>query len=812
METSLSGSDAVPGVWPMLYVGGRFTHMAGTPASNIAAWNGSVALPLGAGLNGTVRALAGFAAPGAEGLYAGGSFTASGDIPLTNVARWNGLSNAWSDLGPGNDLHGEVLAMAVHDDGIGPRLFVAGSFLFNSQWFESAAMAAWDGSAWTPIGGIGGFSTIRSLCVHDDGSGPALYAGGSFVVDTTSGPTQNLARWDGAAWNAVGGGVAMPSIDQGIFALVSHEEIYSAGFRLFAAGSFSSAGGVPLSNVARWDGSTWSPVAGGLGATIRALARYDDLTSGVPRLFAGGDGGVWRLGDTSWQTITVDPSPMPQIRTMTAAGLGQVPPWNALFVGGDFTALGSSDQIASWESMGRSIAVWNGASWRPVTAGLDGHVRALTLWNDGGPGGPAIYAGGTFAFSPAGLNRIGRFNPSGEGLGLGWNALGPGLTSASPVGVRVNALHGVDHDEPGGPALYAAGRFQSAGGLAAANIAKWSGSGWSPLGPGISGTGVGDIESVCVFDEGSGPMTFAGFGTTPVPGQPVPIRSIARWDGVEWSAVGGGVEGSTPTALSVVKALAVFDDGSGPALYAGGTFTKAGGVPANNIARWDGAQWHALGAGITGGSVTALHVHDDGGGPALYVGGLFSAAGGVPAASIARWKNGAWSALGSGVAGGVVAAMATWDDGQGGDAKLICGGAFTVAGGQSIRRLARWNGTSWSALPEWAEWWWIVHQVNALATWTRPDGGQSLAIGGMFIESPSHDAWFTTLHGCPPDAPSLPGDLDGDGDVDGADLGVLLGSWGACPPSRPSGCPGDLDGNGSVDGADLGLLLAGWGA
>ena len=49
------------------------------------------------------------------------------------------------------------------------------------------------------------------------------------------------------------------------------------------------------------------------------------------------------------------------------------------------------------------------------------------------------------------------------------------------------------------------------------------------------------------------------------------------------------------------------------------------------------------------------------------------------------------------------------------------------------------------------------------------------------------------------------GDLDGDGDVDGADLGLLLGAWGASGPS-----PADLDGDGDVDGADLGLLLGAW--
>ncbi|MCA9284511.1 MAG: hypothetical protein KDA22_04815 [Phycisphaerales bacterium] len=50
-----------------------------------------------------------------------------------------------------------------------------------------------------------------------------------------------------------------------------------------------------------------------------------------------------------------------------------------------------------------------------------------------------------------------------------------------------------------------------------------------------------------------------------------------------------------------------------------------------------------------------------------------------------------------------------------------------------------------------------------------------------------------------------PNDLNGDGVVDGADLGILLSAWGPC-----SGCPADLDGSGTVDGADLGLLLARW--
>jgi hypothetical protein len=49
-----------------------------------------------------------------------------------------------------------------------------------------------------------------------------------------------------------------------------------------------------------------------------------------------------------------------------------------------------------------------------------------------------------------------------------------------------------------------------------------------------------------------------------------------------------------------------------------------------------------------------------------------------------------------------------------------------------------------------------------------------------------------------------PADLNGDGRVDGADLGLLLAAWGTPGPT-------DLDGSGSTDGADLGILLTNWG-
>jgi hypothetical protein len=59
--------------------------------------------------------------------------------------------------------------------------------------------------------------------------------------------------------------------------------------------------------------------------------------------------------------------------------------------------------------------------------------------------------------------------------------------------------------------------------------------------------------------------------------------------------------------------------------------------------------------------------------------------------------------------------------------------------------------------------------------------------------------WISKVERCPVD-------LTCDGQVDGQDLGVLLGSWGT------SGVPADFNGDGTVDGQDLGVLLGNWGA
>jgi hypothetical protein len=155
-----------------------------------------------------------------------------------------------------------------------------------------------------------------------------------------------------------------------------------------------------------------------------------------------------------------------------------------------------------------------------------------------------------------------------------------------------------------GTDLYAAGVFESAGGIPANAIAKWNGSTWSALGSGI----IGQVNALAVI----GTDLYAG-GYFTRRGE-VSADYIAKWNGSAWSPLGSAVD-------SWVYALAA----SGTDLYAGGSFSfgAAGGLPARCIAKWDGNAWSALGSGMDS-FVYALAV--DGAGH-LFVGGQFSLAG-----------------------------------------------------------------------------------------------------------------------------------------------------------------------------------------
>jgi hypothetical protein len=217
--------------------------------------------------------------------------------------------------------------------------------------------------------------------------------------------------------------------------------------------------------------------------------------------------------------------------------------------------------------------------------------------------------------------------------------------------------------------LYAGGRFEAAGDMVVGNIAQWNGGSWQSLAGGCNS----NVLTMAVWRGDlyvGGRFTMVG---------DVAVSRLARWDGNQWHNVGDGVDGSEEFPGPAVRALAASPEG----LYVAGQFTTAGSVPATNIARWDGTNWHALKQGWSG-TVNAIAARDG----EVFVGGALTDPDGQSIDGVMRWDGTNWHSLGTGVDdrtgnARVFALLARQDD-------VFVGGRFTSAGGKPSANVARW--------------------------------------------------------------------------------------------------------------------------
>ena len=403
-----------------------------------------------------------------------------------------------------------------------------------------------------------------------------------------------------------------------------------------------------------------------------------------------------------------------------------------------------------------------------VTPGPNGVVLAARSGDLGA--GERLYIGGGFSsIDGVSAARIAQWD------GQQWIAMGTGLND------RANAF--AFFDDGSGDRLFVGGIFTLAGGGFASKIAAWDGASWSPVGGGMQVGSSFIVRALAVHDDGAGDALYAGgfFGTA----GGVTVSNIAKWDGVAWTPLGPGLNGP-------VFALATH----GGDLYAGGDFTATadGATPLARVARWDGQQWTSVGDGLDGEVLAIASAAPGGGAERLYIGGGFTTGGGATTLNyIAVLDNGAWAPLGAG-ANLAVRALTMWDEGDG--ARLAVGGDFGIVDGAvSSFFLAAWDGAAWSSLGGGLG---GSGGVHSLGTTTIND--EPSLIPGGFFSSPDTNA--TRRVGCA--SAALEGDLNNDGVVDGADLGLLLGEWGQ------TGSAADLNDDATVDGADLGVLLGAW--
>jgi len=185
--------------------------------------------------------------------------------------------------------------------------------------------------------------------------GKKLYAAGSF--DSAGGTyTNHIASWDSLAWDSLGSG-----LNGNVYALTVYNNA------LYAGGDFTMAGGVPAKRIAKWDGTSWSAVGAGFDSnTVYALTVYKDT------LYAGGSfissNGVQVNHIAKWDGTKWD-----SLGHGTNDNVYALTGYDALYAGGAFTKAGNltANHIASWEHY--SINKWDS-----LGPGTDDTVFALS--------------------------------------------------------------------------------------------------------------------------------------------------------------------------------------------------------------------------------------------------------------------------------------------------------------------------------------------------------------------------------------------------------------------------------------------------
>ena len=612
-------------------------------------------------------------------LVAAGNFTLAGNTRANSIAVYDPATGQWSALGAGlrGDGSGTVTAVAALPNG---DLIASGTFT-TLRGGPANRIARWSDAAgvWSPLGS-GLSSEAKALAALPNGD---VVAAGSF---TTAGgvSVNNIARWSPAtgAWSALGSGItgvpANATSSPGVNALA----VMPNG-DLLAGGFFTTAGGAPANYIARWDGAAWSDA----GANFRGQNSADLFTVLSLFVMQNGDlvvGGTFtfigemrvnrvaRWNGTAWSAL----GPGLDGSFPSVAALAQLP-------GGDLVAAGSFSS-ANWVRT-TNIARWNGYAWVPLAEGLGSRAQSLAVL----PDGDLIAGGLLFTAGTTPVRGVARWN------GSAWSALTSGIQSS----VYDVAVFPTGH-------LAIGGAFSSIGSLNVSRLAAWNGSTWSALGPSFNA----DVQALQALPNGD--LIAAGCFSTV---GSVSANRIARWSAATgtWSALGTGFGGP---ASSCLTDLALLPNGD---LVAAGGFSTAGGVAANNIARWNSATatWSPLGSGVNG-TILEMLVLPNGD---LIVGGAFTAAGDAPASNIACWNfaTATWSPLGAGV-NSTVWALALLPNGD-----LVVGGDFGAAGNVYAPYVARWNGSTWSAMGSG-----ITGRSRIRTFLTLPNG--DLLAGGSF--------------------------------------------------------------------------------
>ncbi len=376
-----------------LIAGGNFRQAGGVAALGVARWNGTVWSQVGDGLDDTVGGngrVVSYVGTVGDRIYATGNFTRSGAGPAddTGLAVFDGTT--WSAIGGGVQplADGVVVSALIDDDNV----YVAGEFVqAGPPPADDSGIALWNGTGWSNLGGgfprSGDYARVMGLLSNGN-----LVVGGSFlqagsgVADDT-----NIAIWDGSAWSPLAGGVGT-SGNQVYSLVVGNDD------SIYAGGNFTSAdnGSVSAKGIARWDGTSWQVIGNGTGINSGAV-RSIVLDEERQLVYLGGN--FASIDGVTVNRVTVrDEGTGEWVRLIDTATVGissdsvesLAVRGSHLYVGGSFLNAGpvnSVNHVARW--------TWSAPSGANVLSSSPGQTIALTGTGFiGVPSSGGVYIGG----------------------------------------------------------------------------------------------------------------------------------------------------------------------------------------------------------------------------------------------------------------------------------------------------------------------------------------------------------------------------------------------------------------------------------
>lgn len=505
------------------------------------------------------------------------------------------------------------------------RYYILFAFFITMHLFKVHSVQAQQISA---LGhGVGTLGIIN--CLEYDSVTNRLYAGGYF--ESINGVrAASIAYYDGTDWHPLSTG--------------TNGSVYSIkrfGNDIYVGGNFQSAGGVAVHNIASWDGTSWHDAGQGVSAAVTSLQPFNGkLYVGGYFISAGNNTSIKYIATwdgITWQSagISIDNTPI-NIKQLN----------NLLYVYG----ITEYDSITTDYSGG--IYSYDGVLWQSIQVPTFYGVDDLTFYDNKLYGmwdkRLGYWSANTWTVTYTGTERLLKFANYNSYLYVSTDVESP--TDFFLHNLFLKKVTGSSLAPPLVQSLYDLHRFEGAyNTFLEYDTSLYIGGMFTNM----------NSDSFCV--------------------------SMARFDGagIDDQFVCGG---SYLDGFANSQVLTTWYDSTDNNLYIGGFFYFAGDSAAQNVARWDGTNWHPMGNGLNDGVYKLIKYNGY-----VYAAGNFRRSGSLEVNYISRWNGSSWEAIATG-------ADAPTRDFLIDNNELYVGGSFTMFNGVAANYVAKYNGVVWTVV------------------------------------------------------------------------------------------------------------------